>query len=131
MEAPGIEMDEMLELDIDFHVAISRATHNSVLELAMNAIHIVRPYTNTMLVPLLSIEKIARQHRAIFQAIDARDEELARATFDIHVAHLEEVRQRALADRRAEEVPVSELTHEAHPAVERIRARILGRPPRP
>ena len=40
-------------------------------------------------------------------------------------------RVRALADRRAEEVPVSELTHEAHPAVERIRARILGRPPRP
>jgi hypothetical protein len=28
-------------------------------------------------------------------------------------------------------VPVSELTHEAHPDVERIRARILGRPPRP
>jgi hypothetical protein len=26
---------------------------------------------------------------------------------------------------------VSELTHEAHPDVERIRARILGRPPRP
>jgi GntR family transcriptional repressor for pyruvate dehydrogenase complex len=131
MEAPGIEMDEMLELDIDFHVAISRAAHNAVLELAMTAIHIVRPYTNTMLVPLLSIERIARQHRAIYRAIEARDEERARAAFDVHVAHLEELRQRALADRRADEVPVSELTHEAHPAVERIRARILGRPPRP
>jgi len=131
MEAPGIEMDEMLEIDIDFHVAVSRAAHNAVLELAMNAIHIVRPYTNTMIMPLLSIPTIAQQHRAIFEAIAVCDEERARAAFDIHVAHLEEVRQRALADRRAEEVPVSELTHEAHPDVERIRARILGRPPRP
>jgi DNA-binding FadR family transcriptional regulator len=131
MEAPGIEMDEMLELDIDFHDAISRAAHNAVLELAMKAIHIVRPYTNTMLVPLLSIEKIAGQHRVIYEAVAARDVEAARAAFDVHMAHLEEVRQQALADRRADEVPVSELTHEAHPAVERIRARILGRPPRP
>jgi GntR family transcriptional regulator, transcriptional repressor for pyruvate dehydrogenase complex len=131
MEAPGIDMDEMLELDIDFHVAISRAAHNSVLELAMNAIHIVRPYTNTMLVPLLSIETIARQHRAIYAAIRARDDARARAAFDIHAAHLEELRQRALADRPADEVAVSELTHEAHPSVARVRARILGRAPRP
>jgi GntR family transcriptional regulator, transcriptional repressor for pyruvate dehydrogenase complex len=131
MEAPGIDMDEMLEIDIDFHVAVSRAAHNAVLELAMNAIHIVRPYTNTMIMPLLSIPMIAQQHRAIFEAVAVRDEERARAAFDVHVAHLEEVRQRALADRRADEVPVSELTHEAHPDVERIRARILGRPPRP
>jgi GntR family transcriptional repressor for pyruvate dehydrogenase complex len=131
MEAPDIEMDEMLELDIDFHHAISQAAHNAVLELAMKAIHIVRPYTNTMLVPLLSIEKIASQHRVIYEAVVARDEARARAAFDVHMEHLEEVRPRALADRRAEEVPVSELTHEAHPAVERIRARILGRPPRP
>jgi DNA-binding FadR family transcriptional regulator len=131
MEAPGIEMDEMLELDIEFHVAISRAAHNAVLELAMTAIHIVRPYTNTMLVPLLSIATIASQHRVIYEAVVARDEERARDAFDVHVAHLDDLRQRALADRRADEVPVSELTHEAHPAVERIRARILGRPPRP
>jgi hypothetical protein len=44
------------------------------------------------------------------------------------MAHLEDVRQRALAD---DAVPISKLTHEAHPAVERIRARVLGRPPRP
>jgi len=49
MEAPGLTMDDMLAIDIDFHVAISRAAHNAVLELAMNAIHLVRPYTNTML----------------------------------------------------------------------------------
>jgi GntR family transcriptional regulator, transcriptional repressor for pyruvate dehydrogenase complex len=130
MEAPGIEMDLMLELDIDFHVAVSRAAHNAVLELAMNAIHIVRPYTNTMLVPLLSIATIAEQHRAIYAAIAVRDEARAQAAFDAHVAHLEEVRQRALADRRAEEVPVSELTDEAHPEAERIRSRILSRAPR-
>jgi GntR family transcriptional repressor for pyruvate dehydrogenase complex len=128
MEAPAIEMDEMLELDIDFHHAIAQAAHNAVLELAMKAIHIVRPYTNTMIVPLLSIETIASQHRVIYEAIVARDEPRARAAFDVHMAHLEDVRQRALAD---DAVPISKLTHEAHPAVERIRARVLGRPPRP
>jgi hypothetical protein len=64
----------------------------------------------------------------IFEAIVARDEPRARAAFDVHMAHLEDVRQRALAD---DGVPISKLTHEAHPAVERIRARVLGRPPRP
>jgi len=79
----------------------------------------------------LAIFSIDSQHRAIYEAVVARDEPRARAAFDVHMEHLEEVRQRALADRRAEEVPISKLTHEAHPAVERIRARILGRPPRP
>jgi FCD domain len=55
VEAHGLEIDDMLELDIDFHVAVSRAARNAVMELAMNAIHLVRPYTNTMLVPLLRI----------------------------------------------------------------------------
>jgi DNA-binding FadR family transcriptional regulator len=43
MEAPGIGTDDVLALDIDFHVAVSRAAHNAILELAMNAIHPVPP----------------------------------------------------------------------------------------
>lgn len=130
MEVPGIDIDAMLEIDIDFHVAVSRAAHNAVLELAMNAIHIVRPYTNTMLVPLLSIETIAAQHRAIYEAIAASDPDSARAAFDRHVEHLEDVRMRALAQRGTDDVPVSELTHEAHPDFDRIRDRVLNRPAR-
>jgi GntR family transcriptional repressor for pyruvate dehydrogenase complex len=128
MEAPGIEMDDMLALDIDFHVAVCRAARNAILELAMTAIHIVRPYTNTMLMPLLSIATIAAQHRAIYAAIAAGDEAAAEAAFETHIAHLAEVRERALADQRAEDVRVGALTHEAHPDFERIRARVLERP---
>ena len=113
MEAPGIEMDEMLEIDINLATSRSRARPQLGARAAMNTIHIVRPYTNTMIMPLLSIPTIAQRRRAIFGAIAARDEERARAAFDVHVAHLEEVRQRALADRRAEEVPVSELARGA------------------
>jgi GntR family transcriptional repressor for pyruvate dehydrogenase complex len=127
MEGPGIGMDDMLALDIDFHVAISRAARNVVLELAMNAIHLVRPYTNTMLVPLLEIATIAAQHRAIYVAVQDRDEAAADAAFDVHMAHLDEVRERALADQRAEDVRLAALATEAHPEVERIRTRVVSR----
>jgi GntR family transcriptional regulator, transcriptional repressor for pyruvate dehydrogenase complex len=128
MEAPGLEMDDMLELDIDFHGAVCRAAHNAVMELAMTAIHLVRPYTNTMLVPLLSIEKIASQHRAIYEAIAAGDEQAADVAHGAHMAHLDEVREQALADQRPEDVRIEALSSEAHPQFERIRARVL-RPP--
>jgi GntR family transcriptional regulator, transcriptional repressor for pyruvate dehydrogenase complex len=127
MEAPGIGMDDMLALDIDFHVAISRAAHNAVLELAMNAVHLVRPYSNTMLVPLLRIATIAEQHRAIYEAISARDEPAAERAFEAHMAHLGDVLEQALADQRAEDVSLGTLTSEAHPEVERIRSRVMSR----
>jgi GntR family transcriptional repressor for pyruvate dehydrogenase complex len=127
MEAPGLDMDDMLELDIDFHQAVARAARNSVLELAMTAIHIVRPYTNTMLVRLLDIGKIAAQHRAIYEGIRGGDVGRAEAAFDAHMAHLTEVREQALAERRPEDVRIAALASEAHPQIERIRARLLGR----
>jgi len=127
MEAPGIAMDDMLALDIDFHVAVCRAARNAILELAMTAIHIVRPYTNTMLVPLLDIASIARQHRAIYEAIASGDEQAAVQAFDAHIAYLDQARERALADQRPEDLRVAALTHEAHPQFERIRARVLDR----
>ncbi len=131
MEAPGLGMDDMLELDIDFHAAVSRAAHNAVMELAMNAIHLVRPYTNTMLLPVLEIETIAEQHRTIYEGIRGGDVPAARAAFDAHMAHLDDMREQALADRRPEDVRIAALSSEAHPQVERIRARLLGEPPGP
>jgi len=129
MEVPGITMDDMLAIDIDFHVAISRAAHNAVLELAMNAVHLVRPYTNTMLLPHLSIDAVARQHRAIYEAVRALDEAAAAAAFEAHMSYLTVLREQALADQRAEDVPIGTLQSEAHPEIERIRARVLDRSP--
>src|SRR5918999_3048365 len=127
MEAPGLGIDDMLELDIDFHQALARAARNAVLELAMNAIHIVRPYTNTMLVGLLDVGKIAAQHRAIYEGVRSGDIGRAEAAFEAHMAHLAEVREQALADRRPEDVRIAALGSEAHPQIERIRARLLQR----
>jgi hypothetical protein len=42
------------------------------------------------------------------------------------MAHLDEVREQALADQRPEDVRIEALSSEAHPQIERIRARVLG-----
>lgn len=131
MEQPGVDMEGMLTLDIDFHVALSGAAHNAVLQLAMNAVLLTRPYTNTMLVPLLDIGLIARQHRAIYEAIAGGDEAAAEAALDAHLGYLDEVREQALADRRPQDVPVATLTAEAHPAISRVRDRLLEHVVRP
>lgn len=129
MEVPGIELEQMLAIDLEFHVAVSRAAHNAGLELAMSAIHLVRPFSNTMLMPHLQIASIAEQHRAIFEAIEASDEAAAVAAFERHMDYLADARRRALEDQGAEDVPVADLLSEAHPAFEAIRERILAPPP--
>lgn len=131
MEAGDLNIDEMLAIDIEFHEAIAAAAHNSVLGLSMTAILLMRPFTNTMLVPHLRVEAVAEQHRAIYEAIRAGDAPATVKTFDAHMAYLAEVREQALSDRRPEDVQIATLSSEAHPAFERIRARILAGPPEP
>ena len=126
MEAPGLDMDGMLAIDIDFHGAVARAAHNSVLELSMTAIHLMRPFTNTMIVHLLAVDAVAEQHRAIYEPIRAGDSAAAEAAFDAHMHYLDDVRRQALVDRRAEDVQIASLPSEAHPDFESIRARVLA-----
>ncbi len=125
MEAPGIDMDDMLAIDIEFHSAVCRAAHNPVMEMAMNAIHSVRPYTNAMIAPLLDIDTVADQHRAIFEGILAEDATAATAAFETHVRYLSVLRERALADRRAEDIRMESLS-EARPSIERVRRRLAS-----
>jgi GntR family transcriptional regulator, transcriptional repressor for pyruvate dehydrogenase complex len=130
IEQPGIDLERMLEVDLQFHVEVSRAAHNAGLELAMSAIHLVRPFSNTMLMPYLSIEAVAAQHREIYEGIVARDVERAEAAFDRHMAYLDETRRRALEEQGAEDMPVADLLTEAHPAFEAIRERVIAPPER-
>jgi len=125
LEPPPAALDDILAIDLDFHVAVSRAAHNAVLELAMRAVHLVRPYTNTVLMELLDYALIAAQHRGIFEGIEARDPDRAAAALGVHLSYLVEHRDRALAERPAIDVPLATLRAEAHPAVEQARARIL------
>ena len=51
----------------------------------MSAIHLVRPYSNTMLMPLLDVAPIAEQHRAIYEALAAGDQPAAAAALEDHM----------------------------------------------
>jgi GntR family transcriptional repressor for pyruvate dehydrogenase complex len=125
LEPPPEAIDDILVGDLDFHSAVSRAAHNAVLELSMRAVHLVRPHTNTVLMELLDYTRIAAQHRAIYEGIAARDAAVAVAALREHLAYLEEARDRGLAERQAGSVPLAALGAESHPAIERVRARIL------
>ncbi len=74
---------------------------------------------------LLDYERIAAQHRAIFEGIASGDADAAVAALRIHLSYLVEARDRALAERAAFDLPLAALGTEAHPAIERARARIL------
>ena len=125
MEPPPGALDDILAIDLDFHIAVSRAAHNAVLELAMKAVHLVRPHANTVLMELLDYERIAWQQRAIITGIEGRDAGAAVEALRAHPAYLEEARDRALAERAAFDLPLAARGTEAHPAIERARARIL------
>jgi DNA-binding FadR family transcriptional regulator len=125
MEPPPRGLDDNLAIDLDFHIAVSRAAHNAVLELAMKAVHLVRPHTNTVFMRLIDYRIVAAQHRAIFEGIEAREPERAVHALRGHLAYLVDTRDRALAERTAVDVPLATLGAEAHPAIENARARIL------
>jgi DNA-binding FadR family transcriptional regulator len=112
---PSIDMDQFLATDIDFHVAICRAAKNSVLELTMTAIHLVRPWTNTVVFAMLDRKQIADEHRRIYEAIRDSDVDAAGRAFDAHMKTLGELRERALEDRPERDIPIAALTTEAHP----------------
>jgi DNA-binding FadR family transcriptional regulator len=74
---PRIDTDLILAYDLEFHVAISRATHNTVMKLAMTSIHLARPRTNTLLLAVLEHAPVVEQHGAILAAIRDGDPDAA------------------------------------------------------
>jgi GntR family transcriptional repressor for pyruvate dehydrogenase complex len=124
MEPPPDNADDGLAIDLDFHIAVSRAAHNAVLGLSMTAIHLVRPHTNTVLLPYLDFDVIAEQHRAVYEGIADRDPERAVAALRVHLAGLKEMRARAVAARPELAAGLAVLIAEAHPAVEVVRSRV-------
>lgn len=91
---PDLDDDAWLATDVDFHTAISRSAKNSILELAMTAVHLVRPKTNRLIVQVLDRTRIADQHWAIYTAIRDRDPAAAQAAFEAHVEYLDDAQRR-------------------------------------
>lgn len=110
----SLDLDEWLATDLDFHIAISRAAKNAILELAMTAIHMVRPRTNTQLISALEREPVLQQHWHIYEAIRDRDPDEAEKAFAKHFGHLSDVQRKALDDRSAADVTLDEIV-EDHP----------------
>jgi len=126
-DGPDVDSDTFLALDLEFHVAISKAAKNPVLEMSMTAIHMVRPWTNT-LYEHISPALILEQHRQILDALRAGDAEQAAAALTTHLSYLAHVEQEALASREAAETVVSALAEgEQHPSLNILNDRSQSR----
>jgi GntR family transcriptional repressor for pyruvate dehydrogenase complex len=106
---PELGEDEWLATDVAFHTAVSKAAKNSILELAMTAVHLVRTRTNRLMLKELDRKQIADQHWAMYETIRDRAPGAAAEAFERHFCYLHEMQQRALADTNAETVPVLDI----------------------
>ena len=84
---PSTTLEEVWELDVQFHHAIARAAKNRLLELPMLAIHLLRPYINRLLAHH-DLPRTWAEHRAIYEAILARDPDLAERMLLAHAARV-------------------------------------------
>jgi GntR family transcriptional repressor for pyruvate dehydrogenase complex len=104
-----LDDDQWLQTDLEFHTAVSRAAKNSILELAMTAVHLVRPRTNRLMLEALERRDIADQHWAMYEAIRDRDPAQAVAAFEWHFDYLHQAQQQVLNDRDARDVAVLDI----------------------
>jgi GntR family transcriptional repressor for pyruvate dehydrogenase complex len=101
-----------LAADVEFHTAIAVAAKNGIIELAMTAVHLVRPRTNTLLLGKLEKAPVWQQHEVIYQAIEAQKPDAAVAALDAHVDYLASV-QASDATGNAVDLPLAQLTPQA------------------
>jgi GntR family transcriptional repressor for pyruvate dehydrogenase complex len=118
---PDVQNEHFSHLDLAFHVAISRAARNKVLELAMTPVHLVRAQTNRLLLPVLDREQIADEHLAIYQAIQHRQPDAAEQAFLTHAAHLARAEAAALESTTADDVRLRPDPDEIEPTIELLK----------
>lgn len=106
----SLSLAEFLAFDVAFHRAIANAARNRLLDLPMQAIHIVRPRTNALL-QSHDRERVLAQHRALRDAIEKQDPELAEQSLKNHVDYLADQREKAVqaAAQDVRDIPVSSL----------------------
>lgn len=120
---PELDTDEWLVTDLDFHTAISKAAKNGILELAMTAVHLVRPRTNSLLVRALERAPVSEQHWRIYEAIRDQDPDAAEEAFAAHFDHLVDVQQRSIDAQDARALSLPEEEHPSPEVLARTRAR--------
>lgn len=106
----GLEADDSAEserADVDFHASIAAAAGNSLLLSLMDSLNQRMTETIRKTRELwfyeekASAEQLLIEHRSIYEAIADRDPEQAAARMEAHLAKVEKVLNRALADTQA------------------------------
>ena len=96
--AGGDDADRYIEADLRFHVAIADATRNGVILHAMGAVReVIRRALTSIFRIAGSPQRSLEQHRAIRDAIAARDAESARREMRAHLLRVESDVNDALA----------------------------------
>ncbi|HEY3939674.1 MAG TPA: FadR/GntR family transcriptional regulator [Bryobacteraceae bacterium] len=89
MERSLDSSSEFLQSDIEFHLAIGQAAHNSIL---MNALHLIRNLLQEWIGSTLQLEGSAQKaldhHKAIFLAVAKKNGPAARAGMAAHLAEM-------------------------------------------
>jgi GntR family transcriptional repressor for pyruvate dehydrogenase complex len=106
-----LPLHDFLQFDVAFHRAVANAARNRLLNLPMQAIHIVRPRTNALL-GSHDREAVLSQHRALYDAIESGDPDAAEECLARHVGYLAGEREKALKseDKDVKDIPVSSLS---------------------
>ncbi len=88
----GASTDELVPLDIDFHIAIAEASGNRLLYDLLSDLHSYLAESRYLaLVPEGRPARSASEHALIVEAIQARDAPLARLATSRHIAGVREV----------------------------------------
>ena len=82
LENPSV----FVQADIDFHLAIGQAAHNSIL---MNALHLIRNLLQQWILSTLAIEGVSlkayEQHKQIFLSVAKKNPAAARKAMQVHL----------------------------------------------
>lgn len=86
MESSTKDAAKFLAADVNFHLAVGQAAHNTIL---MNALHLIRNLLQQWISSSLKVQGVApralEQHRKIFVAIAKRNSTAAREAMQVHL----------------------------------------------
>jgi GntR family transcriptional regulator, transcriptional repressor for pyruvate dehydrogenase complex len=90
MHAPGVTMEQGVDADLAFHLAVARATHNVVLLAIVETIRsLLRDAILFSMKAGFDAEGLHNRHVAIMEAIERRDAERARQAMVVHLGFTE------------------------------------------
>jgi DNA-binding GntR family transcriptional regulator len=92
--------ERMAQLNVEFHAALARASHNELLQRFVDQVHqAVRRFTRTTFSEPGRAGEAVTEHEAIIAAVRAQDEDAAEAAARLHMRNALDVRMAMELDR--------------------------------